>query len=64
MFKLTPTAGGNWAESVLHNFNPSGGDGSYPEGGLVFDRSGTHLFGTTYYGGSSYNAGVVFEVTP
>jgi uncharacterized repeat protein (TIGR03803 family) len=64
MFKLMPSGGGNWVETVLHNFNANGGDGSYPEGGLVFDSSGTHLFGTTYYGGSRYNAGVVFEITP
>jgi uncharacterized repeat protein (TIGR03803 family) len=64
LFKLTPTHGGNWTETVLHSFNSNSGDGSYPEGGLIFDASGTNLFGTTYYGGSTYNAGTVFEITP
>jgi uncharacterized repeat protein (TIGR03803 family) len=64
VFKLTPTQGGTWIEHLLHSFHPNDGDGSYPEGGLVFDATGRHLFGTTDYGGGAYNAGTVFELTP
>ena len=63
VFKLAPTQGG-WTETVLHSFSSKRGDGGLPQGGLVFDASGTHLFGTTSYGGGAYNAGVVFEITP
>ena len=61
VFGLTPAQGGNWTETVLHSFNASGGDGSFPEAGVVFDPSG-NLYGVTYYGGGNYNAGTVFEL--
>jgi uncharacterized repeat protein (TIGR03803 family) len=64
VFELTPTQGGNWIETVLHNFNPAGFDGAYPAGSLVFDYSGNHLFGTTGIGGGAYNSGTVFEIGP
>jgi uncharacterized repeat protein (TIGR03803 family) len=59
VFKLT-LAGGNWTETVVHNF---GGfkDGQSPQGTLVFDAVG-NLYGTTYDGGVSW--GTVFEITP
>jgi uncharacterized repeat protein (TIGR03803 family) len=68
VFKLTPKAGGRWPESVLHEFNANGKDGTYPEGGLVFDASGS-LYSTTYEGGAlscyyGYGCGTVFELTP
>jgi uncharacterized repeat protein (TIGR03803 family) len=47
-------------ESVLYSF--SGGDGSMPSAGLVFDGSG-NLYGTTQNGGV-YGFGSVFELTP
>lgn len=49
-------------ETDLHDFNPSGGDGSNPQGNVVLDGSG-NLYGTTA-GGDAYNSGTVFEVTP
>lgn len=63
-FELTPTQGGQWLETVLHNFNPGAFDGGYPDGSLIFDSSGTHLFGTTDLGGGAYNSGTVFEIGP
>jgi uncharacterized repeat protein (TIGR03803 family) len=44
VYKLTPPANGMplgtpWTETVLHFFT-SGADGSDPEGGVIFDRSG------------------------
>jgi len=63
VFELTPSGGGNFSETVLHNFGaPYGGDGNYPYGGLVLDGS-SNLYGMTYLGGT-INAGTVFEVTP
>jgi uncharacterized repeat protein (TIGR03803 family) len=46
--------------AVLHNF--IGGDGEFPNGGLIRDGAG-NLYGTTLAGGAA-NAGVVFEVSP
>jgi len=48
--------------TILHSFNPSAGDGSAPYAGVVFGPGG-NLYGTTYFGGSSF-AGTVYEVTP
>jgi len=55
-----------WAssETVLYNFcaQTSCVDGNQPQGSLVADASGDHLYGTTFYGGAS-NYGEVFELT-
>jgi uncharacterized repeat protein (TIGR03803 family) len=60
VFELTPTTGGGWTETVLHNFN--GTDGGRPLSGLVLDAAG-NLYGTTSAGGA-YSNGTVFELTP
>ena len=44
VYELTPTAGGTWKESILHNFQ-AGSDGAFPYGGLAFDAVGS-LYGT------------------
>jgi uncharacterized repeat protein (TIGR03803 family) len=62
VFELTPTAGGSWTETVLHDFNNNGTDGWFPEASLILDASG-RLYGTTGYGGT-YNYGTVFKLTP
>ncbi len=51
----------NWTLSTLHEFG-SGSDGTYPNGGVIFDPSG-NLYGTTYSGGAN-NDGAVFQLTP
>ncbi|HET9305342.1 MAG TPA: choice-of-anchor tandem repeat GloVer-containing protein [Candidatus Sulfotelmatobacter sp.] len=68
VFKLAPSAGGNWTETQLHLFTNSRGDGASPVGGLIFDQAG-NLYGTTFNGGGggscSYaGCGVVFELSP
>jgi uncharacterized repeat protein (TIGR03803 family) len=60
VFKLRPTAGGNWTETLLLPFN--GVDGRDSCSGLIFDGSG-NLYGTTSAGGVR-ESGVVFEITP
>ena len=62
VFELTPTAGGGWTETVLHNFIFSGADGYHPAAGLIFDAAG-NLYSTSYAGGTS-GLGTVFELTP
>jgi uncharacterized repeat protein (TIGR03803 family) len=70
VFELSPTAEGQWNETLLYTFkgNPFDEyqyglvDGAYPQGRLVFDSLG-NLFGTTLSGGV-YNCGTVFELTP
>jgi len=61
VFKLTPSSGGKWKESVVHRFANSP-DGSNPYYGLALDKAG-HLVGTTAIGGGS-GQGVVFQITP
>jgi uncharacterized repeat protein (TIGR03803 family) len=65
VFELSPGTGG-WTETVLYNFGGGSQDGSYPQGSLIMDASG-HLYGTTFYGGSSTNCsfgcGTAFKLT-
>ena|SRR6202050_5595054 len=68
VFELTPDAGGDWTEKVLHNFDPSAEDGNGPAAGLIFDESG-NLYGTAAGGGdlscnNGAGCGVVFELSP
>jgi len=51
----------NFRETVLYDF-AGGGNGSFPDGGLVFDASG-NLYGTTAGAGSG-GGGTVFELSP
>jgi len=61
VFRLTPNPDGSWSFALLHTFT-GGKDGIQPNGSLVFDSAG-NLYGTTRSGGS-YNAGIVFGLTP
>jgi uncharacterized repeat protein (TIGR03803 family) len=47
--------------TVLHSFKGPP-DGANPVAGLIMDSEG-NLYGTTYDGGESYNAGTVFELS-
>jgi uncharacterized repeat protein (TIGR03803 family) len=65
VYKLTPS-NGSWTESVLHSFG--GGDGMWPQSGVVVDQAG-NLYGTTYYGGlqcsgGQTGCGTVWELMP
>jgi uncharacterized repeat protein (TIGR03803 family) len=59
VYKLTPSAGGKWTESVLYDFVRGGGFGIYPSGGLILDNA-SHLLGATVAGGNGL--GTVFEL--
>jgi uncharacterized repeat protein (TIGR03803 family) len=60
LFKLAPSQGGTWTETILTSF--AGTNGNSPRSTLAFDGKG-NLYGTTFYGGA-HNCGVVFEVAP
>ena len=69
VFKLSPHAGGGWAETVLHSFG-KGNDGALPVGQLFRDDA-NHLFGVTDQGGYAQGncgtfsgCGIVYEITP
>jgi uncharacterized repeat protein (TIGR03803 family) len=61
VFELTPTEGGGWTETVLHNFG-NGTDGASPYAGLLIDTTG-NLYGTNVAGGTG-GVGTVFKLTP
>ena len=72
VFSLAPpkTQGGQWTETVLHNFtgslNGPSSDGAWPIGDLLLAGDGS-LYGTTYYGGGGscpYTCGTVFRLSP
>lgn len=48
------------SESTIYSFTGTGGDGGYPEAGLIADSEG-NLYGTTTSGGA-YGNGAVFEL--
>jgi hypothetical protein len=54
-------SGGAWNETVLHNFQTTGGDGYSPYGVVVLDSAG-NLYGTTQFGGAYYY-GTVYELS-
>jgi len=63
VFELSPTAGGAWRETILHNFTNDHSDGWIPQSTLIMDAAG-NLYGTTYYGGSSpQGGGTVFRLS-
>jgi hypothetical protein len=59
MFKLTPSSGGAWQTTVLHQFDGAQGDCT-PGAGLVMDSKG-NLYGTA---DETLDAGAVYELSP
>jgi uncharacterized repeat protein (TIGR03803 family) len=64
VFQLTPS-GGNWLETIIHNFR--GSDGAFPLAGVVLDSDG-NVYGTTNTGGNEgsctkLGCGVAFKLT-
>jgi len=63
-FELSPPNGaGGWTETGMYSFGSGSNDGLNPYAGLVFDSTGTNLYGTTANGGL-YGGGTVFELLP
>jgi uncharacterized repeat protein (TIGR03803 family) len=61
VFKLVPSQGGQWTESVVYSFT-CGQDGAEPVAGVTFDNTG-NLYGTTLTNGT-YGGGTAFELAP
>jgi uncharacterized repeat protein (TIGR03803 family) len=59
VFKLSPSGQG-WSYTSLQDFT-GGSDGNQPLGGVSFDRNG-NIYGTAQ--GGTYQAGLVFQITP
>ncbi|HEY6763991.1 MAG TPA: choice-of-anchor tandem repeat GloVer-containing protein [Candidatus Sulfotelmatobacter sp.] len=60
VFELSPSASGEWTETILHDF--TGADGWEVHAGLTMDAAGK-LYGTTVVGGA-YNQGTVYQLSP
>jgi|HubBroStandDraft_6_1064221.scaffolds.fasta_scaffold195473_1 uncharacterized repeat protein (TIGR03803 family) len=70
VFKLTPNADDEWAETIIYDFcaKASCTDGAGPVAGLIFDAAG-NLYGATATGGTvdqrcAYGCGTIFELSP
>ena len=63
VFTLTPGTGGTWTQAVVYSFTGQGGDGAYPEAGLILSAKSGLFYGTTYGGGTA-GYGTVFSLTP
>ena len=65
VFELTPTAQGQWKDTILYSF-AGGSDGVAPWSGVIFDSKG-NIYGTTVGGGRYSNCtkgcGTVFQLT-
>ena len=62
IFELSPSSGGTWRETTVHDFT-GGSDGLIAVGNLVVDASGS-LYGATYRGGNGCNknlCGLVYK---
>jgi uncharacterized repeat protein (TIGR03803 family) len=68
VFKLTPTGGGNWTYTSLHDFT-AGADGGDPRSNVSFDANG-NMYGTASAGGTGNPVqcvgacGVVWQIAP
>jgi uncharacterized repeat protein (TIGR03803 family) len=66
-FKISVVSGisGGWLETVLYEFCTAEycPDGSAPHAGVTFDLAG-NLYGTTSGGGSNYQGGTIYEMSP
>jgi uncharacterized repeat protein (TIGR03803 family) len=60
VFRLMPSAGGKWVDSILYGF--PGEQGAIPIAGVTFDSAG-NLYGTTWLGGV-HAYGTAFELSP
>jgi len=68
VFELTPAGGGNWTETVMHDFGGCAEfctDGFLPKSTPVIDAAG-NVYGTTSTGGPNDfgTGGMVFELSP
>ena len=63
VYRLSPTSGGRWQETVLYQFGTLSTDGFAPLSMLIFDAAG-NLYGTTAEGFGSSSWGTVFELSP
>jgi len=64
VFKLSPTTGGGWVESVIHIFGTASGNKGFSPTSLISDGNGG-FYGTTYAGGNTgcvVGCGVVFHL--
>ena len=63
VYKLTAGKNNKYTQSVIYSFQNGVKDGGYPDqgAGVTVDAAG-NLYGTTLYGGSTENAGTVYEL--
>jgi len=60
VFQMAQSKKGAWTEKTIYSFTGSNA-GDYPVGGLTVGKDG-YFYGTTEYGGATYNAGIVYRL--
>jgi uncharacterized repeat protein (TIGR03803 family) len=63
VFELSPSSQGPWTENVLFDPSSQSASGYVPTGGVIFDAAG-NLYGVNMEGGSTEDAGAVYELSP
>src|SRR5579863_9890759 len=65
VYKMTLGSNNTYTQSVIYSLQAASKDGQTPwyGAGVTLDTKG-NLYGTTRYGGSSSNAGIVYELKP
>lgn len=53
---------GKYTYKLIHSFAVSASNAYYPYAGVVVDSKNGYLYGTTYYGGTVWNAGAVYQM--
>ena len=62
VYQLQAQKSGKFKYNLLYSFAGGSTDGYYPQLGPLFVAKNGYFYGTTLYGGSSYNDGTVYEL--
>jgi uncharacterized repeat protein (TIGR03803 family) len=62
VFELKASNGGKYTYKVIHGFTTSSSSAYTPYAGVIVNSKNGYLYGTTFYGGTVWNAGAVYQL--